>query len=336
MTPIETILEQLRHVGDTVCDHVWRVLDEIPPEERSRITRKTGADVIYRIDEDAEAVILDQLAGVAGSVGGITLIAEGIGDDAPVTLPASLPPGKTAWRVIIDPIDGTRMIMVDKRSAFFLAGVAPNRGHATSTADIEAAVMVELPTRRGYLSDHFWAIRGGGARGETRNLFTGERSPRAITPSTETEILGGFASFIRFFPPEKEVMTRIEADLLEQLYPNPKPGEIITFEDQYISSGGQLYELLTGKDRFVADLRHHLYRSPHRTRPAGHICHPYDLAAHLIGEEAGIIITGADGSPFNAPLDTTSPADWIGYANSHVFDQVHEPLQALLRTYELV
>ena len=51
-------------------------------------------------------------------------------------------------RIIIDPIDGTRGLMYDKRSAFFLAGAAPNRGDSTTLQDIEVAAMVELPTTR--------------------------------------------------------------------------------------------------------------------------------------------------------------------------------------------
>ena len=38
------------------------------------------------------------------------------------------------WRIIIDPIDGTRGLMYQKRSAWVLTGVAPNRRPATSAA----------------------------------------------------------------------------------------------------------------------------------------------------------------------------------------------------------
>jgi len=50
--------------------------------------------------------------------------------------------------VLIDPIDGTRGIMYDKRAAWALAGVAPNRGPATRLSDIHLAVMTELPTSK--------------------------------------------------------------------------------------------------------------------------------------------------------------------------------------------
>ena len=37
------------------------------------------------------------------------------------------------WRVIVDPIDGTRGLMYQKRSAWILTGVAPNRGDRDAT-----------------------------------------------------------------------------------------------------------------------------------------------------------------------------------------------------------
>ena len=32
-------------------------------------------------------------------------------------------------------------------------------------------------------------------------------------------------------------------------------GKAACFEDQYLSTGGQLYELMAGHDRFIADIR---------------------------------------------------------------------------------
>ena len=49
-------------------------------------------------------------------------------------------------RLIVDPIDGTRGIMYDKRPAWTLAAVAPNRGPHTGLRDCEVSVMIELPT----------------------------------------------------------------------------------------------------------------------------------------------------------------------------------------------
>ena len=67
-------------------------------------------------------------------------------------------------RLIVDPIDGTRGIMYDKRAAWALAGVAPNKGDATRLSDIEIAVMTELPTSKMGRGDVLSAIKGNGPR----------------------------------------------------------------------------------------------------------------------------------------------------------------------------
>ena len=54
---------------------------------------------------------------------------------------------------LIDPVDGTRGIMYDKRPAWFLAGLAPQKGGLTRLSDIEIAVMVELPTTKQWRAD---------------------------------------------------------------------------------------------------------------------------------------------------------------------------------------
>ena len=95
------------------------------------------------------------------------------------------------------------------------------------------------------------------------------------------------------------------------------------FDDQYISTGGQFYELIVGHDRFNADLRPAFYRA--QRLGEGMCCHPYDCAGLLVAEEAGVVITDAHGQPLDAPLDTTSGVSWVGYANARLRQRI-EPL----------
>jgi hypothetical protein len=95
-----------------------------------------------------------------------------------------------------------------------------------------------------------------------------------------------------------------------------------------------MYELLAGKDRFTADLRATLFRSQaFAGRTTGHACHPYDLAAHMIGEESGCAVTNADGSALDGPMDSRTPMDWIGYANASIRGEVEPVLQKLIGKY---
>ena len=82
----------------------------------------------------------------------------------------------------------------------------------------------------------------------------------------------------------------------------------MVFDDEYIASGGQVHELLTGRDRFVADLRP-------LVDPAAFACHPYDLCTTMLLEEAGGVVTDPWGDPLDCPLDTTTSVAWVGYAN---------------------
>lgn len=335
MTEEAQLRDFLELTGERVSEAVREALQSKGVGDCSKVEGKAGSDVIYAIDRVAEEIIVEAFLEEAPALGGIVLVAEGLGETETCCFPASLPEQDARWRVLMDPIDGTRCIMYDKRSAFFLAGAARNHGHQTRMSDMEIAVMVEIPTTQSHLGDTFSAIKGEGVRGIRRNLLTGEKESISPKPSSESSIRGGFAHIVRFFSPGKEVMAKLEESLLERLFPDVQAGEILTFEDQYASTGGQLYELLTGKDRFIADLRASLYKSRSgRLRP-GHVCHPYDLAAHLIGEEAGLQITNVEGNPLDGRFDTTSAMDWIGFANTEIRNEIWPVLKPLLIEFEL-
>jgi hypothetical protein len=321
-----------------VCDKIHQSLSNQSAEELSAVFKEGDDDTIYKIDRDVEDILLPLSEEKAESLGGVILIAEGIGEGEEVfVLPRNSDPNKAALRIIIDPIDGTRGIMYDKRAAFFLSGVAPNKGVETSLQDIEVSVMTELPTSRSFLSDTLWAIKGKGAHGFTRNLITREVKPKKISPSKSKTLLGGFGQIARFFPPGRDILAKIEDEMIETVFPNAPVGKAIVFEDQYISSGGQLYEMLVGHDRFVGEIRTGLYAMLAKQGKApGHTCHPYDLCAHLIGIEAGIIITDRIGNPLNAPLDAMSSVDWIGYANEDIKREIESTLQSLMNKYGIL
>ncbi|MBI1391000.1 MAG: hypothetical protein GC154_21435 [bacterium] len=327
----------LFRTGVKVRERLLRSLREQSQDERAAVAAETREDTIFQIDRDVEDVILPVLEDGAAEAGGLVLIAEGIGEDEPLVFPAGTRAEDAAYRVIMDPIDGTRGIMYDKRSAFYLAGAAPNHAGAGRLRDIEAAVMVELPTSRHFLSDVFMAIRGQGARRVTHNILTGEVKDAAITPSASKTIYGGYGQISRFFPPGKDVLARIEEDVTRALFPYPPQGKAILFNDQYISTGGQMYEMLAGHDRFVADLRAALFSSwKGENEWRGLTCHPYDVCAYLICEEAGIPVTGANGEPLDAPMNVNGDVDWIAYANTAIRAEVEPVLMEVLRKHGLI
>jgi hypothetical protein len=223
--------------------------------------------------------------------------------------------------------------MYQKRSAWVLTGVALNRGAQTGLEDIELAMQTEIPLVKQYLSDSLWAVRGKGARAERFNRLSGEGQPLRLRPSSAKSIRHGFACLARFFPGAREELAAIDEEIVRGALGDVVRGKAHCFEDQYLSSGGQLYELMAGHDRFIADLRPLMEPLLNkRGLSLGICCHPYDVCTELIAREMGVIITDARGNRLSAPLDTEADIAWVGYANHHIQREI-EPLmqQSLAR-----
>jgi hypothetical protein len=139
-----------------------------------------------------------------------------------------------------------------------------------------------------------------------------------------------------FFPIGKDILAGIEEDLALELFGDLSTNKTALFNDQYLSTGGQLYELMMGHDRMLADMRSLLYEKLAREgKPTGHSCHPYDICTALIAEEAGVIVTDGRGRPLDAPLSTTADVSWVGYANQAIRAEVEPVLLSLLEKYGL-
>ncbi|HEX8995000.1 MAG TPA: inositol monophosphatase [Ktedonobacterales bacterium] len=321
-------LAWLRRLGERLREAVSAGLRAESMERLATVAGARGGDVIYRLDEHGEGALL-ALCEEWAREEPFLLVAEGL-DTGKRVFPAGADRDRLAFTLIVDPVDGTRGLMYGKRSAWALLGVAPApRADAWPTlADISLALQAELPTPRAALADTLWAIAGQGAHGETRDLRTGATTPLTPRPSVATTLAGGFASMVKFFPGIKTETAGLEEALFAELLGPPPTDAAQTFDDQYISSGGQLYELMVGHDRFIADLRPLLARG----EQAPPLCaHPYDLATELIAREAGVVVTDPWGRPLAAPLDTETPVAWVGYANTRLRDTIAPTLRRLIR-----
>ena len=296
----------------------------------AQVAAVTAADTIYRIDRISEAAIFEWFAEHWPKVWPVELVMEGIADGEVVTFPRGTPVGRTIFKVILDPIDGTRGLMYDKRSAWILAGLAPQRGARNTLADIVVAAMTELPSSKQVRSDQISAVRGRGLRTEAYNLSTRRRSSLTLRPSQAKNFHHGFASIARFFPDGKALLAKFEEELWHELYPDMagSAGSPLIFDDQYISTGGQIYELLAGHDRMLGDLRPLAFAKLGLNSAL--VCHPYDICTALLLEEGGGFIEAPDGKPLRVPLDTTSPVAWMAYANRHLAKTVRPVLRRLL------
>ena len=131
--------------------------------------------------------------------------------------------------------------------------------------------------------------------------------------------------------------TEIYEEIVRKALGEVEPGKAQCFEDQYISTGGQFYELMAGHDRFIADLRPLFEKSlARRGLRLGLCCHPYDLCTELIARELGVIITDELGEQLKSRLAVEPDAAWVGYANEGVRTQIELLLQAELKTRNLL
>jgi hypothetical protein len=290
-----------------------------------------SGDTIYRVDARAEVVLLEWAHAWARDLGRpLVLVAEGIAGDGRIVLPAGEDPADAVVECIVDPIDGTRGLMYDKRSAWALAAIAPGHavlGRRPRLSDVLVAAQAELPTSRARLADTLWATAES-VHGTTIDLVSGAETPWRAAPSRAKDLAHGFATVAKFFPGTKEAAVWLEERLFAEVAGDHPGGAPLVFDDEYISSGGQLYELIVGHDRFIADLRPVFMRA--KGLPLKLCARPYDLCTELIARRSGVIVTDAWGAPLDPPLDTVTDVAWVGYANPAIRALVEPVLQRLL------
>ncbi len=330
----ETVRGLLCRLGDDIRAAVIAARDSTATEELSAVAGVTAADTIYRIDKVSEGTVLGWLGANWPAGWPVELVMEGVGEDEALTFPRHTPVAQTILKLIVDPIDGTRCLMYDKRSGWVLAAVAPQRGPATNVADLMAAAMTELPTSKQWRADQISALRGAGPGGivaTSVNVLTGERGPLAVRPSRATDFQHGFASLVKFFPDGKALTAQIEEALWDRLHGRGRSASPVVFDDQYLATGGQIYELLTGRDRMVGDMRPLVL--PALGYHGAMTCHPYDICTGFLLTEAGGVVETPDGRALDVPLDTTTPVAWMGYANETLARLVRPVLRQLCEHY---
>jgi hypothetical protein len=325
------LLNELRAIHEAIREAVVRACEESAIEQLSAVVAEDDAgDTIFAIDRVSEEILLQHFEKLARRWPCL-LVAEGLGATGKKVLPEGNDLSQAEIVIIVDPIDGTRGLMYQKRPAWILTGVAPFREDETNLTDIELALQTEIPLLKQHLSDVLWAIRGEEVGGERYNRLDGTRQPLKPRPSRAATIAQGYGNISRFFPGTRGELAQVDDELAERILGPVEAGKAQSFEDQYICSGGQFYELLMGHDRWLADLRpvvEPLLQKKGKT--LGICCHPYDVCTELIAREAGVIITNEFGKPLATKLEVDTPVAWIGYANPTIQGQVAPVLHALL------
>ncbi len=321
---------RLESLGFLIQRHVHEMLTSGDPGLSTPVAEE-GGDTIYAIDRRVEPLIEQQIAEWPGACLPLLIVAEGMGHDGRRRFGS--PDDSLRYRVILDPIDGTRCLMYDKRSAWFLAAVAVDQGERTGLRDTFASVMVELPTSKQALCDSFAAVRGQPTQGQRTGIGGSGAQIRLPSPSRSMCLAGGFAQVTNFFQGTKVLAAELMEAIAEAVVPAGRTSTSAVLEDQYISTGGQWVELITGHDRFCCDLRPLFYQilpPESQQKFPTLVCHPYDAAGLLVAKQAGVIITDGFGRELNAPLNVFQPVHWCGYANAHLRTTIEPIIQKWL------
>ena len=232
-------------------------------------------------------------------------------------------------RVVVDPIDGTRNLMADLRSAWsVIALCGPGEGEP-SMSDVEGGVLAEIPDSRGAVARTLRATIDGRVRLSHERLEDGALiSDGTWRVDDDDRADHGYFPFFRYMSDMRPEIARLEAAFFERLARVEKAEIRNCYDDQYISNGGQLSLVTLGTYRMIADLRAFLAR---RRGTPTLTCKPYDCAgAILVARAAGCIVTTPDGGNLDFPLDVTTPVSFVAWANARTRARLEPHLRAVL------
>jgi len=299
----------------------------------ARVAGKGAGDVTYGIDVPTEEAVTEWLEEQARA-GPLSLLSEDAGwrhrgpdgRGGTVALEGFDHGGP---RISVDPIDGTRMLMGDLRPAWTVIGAAgPGRG-TPRLSDVAVGVLSEIPDSRAARWRRLVAVRGQGCRLEERELAGGRlAAERDLDTGADDRVDHGFFPFFRYMPDLRPELASIEAAFFARLAAHEHADVRACFDDQYISNGAQFALLALGTYRMIADLRAEL--ASRRGRPTL-TSKPYDISGAVIcAEEAGCVVTAADGSRLDFVLDAETAVGFVGWVNRKTAVRLAPHLRAVL------
>ena len=262
----EQVVQILLRIGTAARDSILHSADV---GDVSSVVREEGGDRIFGVDRIAEEVLLPGLE-VAAREERFTIEVVTEGADRPLTMGGQPKAGQPLWRVILDPLDGSRPWLAGKRSGWVLLGAGRN---AQFLHQLEVAVCVEVPARFANRGRGLVAVATAGSRTRLaeQEFRSGKLVPFEARPSESAHFRDAFVSVARFAPGNREVLGRFEDRVLSGLG---------CLDDAQASSMGQLIGVTLGHELAVIDARPYF--------PGGEIvAHPYDLAGWLILKQAG-------------------------------------------------
>lgn len=300
----------------------------------ARAVRQGAGDITYAVDARVEAAI-ERWTGRVARTQALSVLTEDtgwrhLGPDGAGGVRDFAGFDHGGPRIALDPIDGTRNLMCDLRSAWTVVSFAPPGPGAPRLRDVSLGIVSEIPDTRGGRYRHLAAVCGEACSFEERELADDALvRARKLTASDDARVDHGYFPIFRYSPDQRPALARIEADFTERLRIHEGANLRHFFDDQYISNAGQLFLLAIGTYRMIADVRGWLAeRMAHTTVNS----HPYDVAGAIFcARAAGCTVEGPLGAELDFELDVVTPVNFVGFANSATARRIRPHLEAALR-----
>jgi len=306
-------------------------------DELMRIAAQGQGDVTYGIDVPAEAE-LERWFEAAARQEPLSLLSEDAG------WRHRGPDGRGGVRelagfdhggphVLVDPIDGTRNLMTDLRSAWCVIALARPCAAQPWQRDVLLGVTGEIPDSRAARRRLLVAARGERCEFEERELADVARGGAGVQRTVldtgrDARADHGYFPFFKYMADQRPALAELEARFFARLAEHEGADVRNCYDDQYISNAGQLVLLALGTYRMIADLRELVAHRSGRPTLTGK---PYDIAGALVcAEAAGCVVTTPAGQPLDFPLDATTPIGFVGWTNAATRDRLAPHLAAVL------
>ncbi len=232
-------------------------------------------------------------------------------------------------RLCVDPVDGTRHLMLDLRSAWAVIALAPPGAGTPRQREACAACLMELPDSRARVARRLSARRGAGTRVGEIELATSQLiNSRELRVDGDDRMDHGYMPFFAFHPDLRANVAQLAFDFFQRLESEEGAELVHCYDDQYICNAGQLALTAMGTYRMVVDARQAI--AQHRGRPA-QTTKPYDVAgAILCVQEAGAVVTSLEGAELDFPWDTETPLSFAAFTNQATRERAEPHLLAAL------
>ena len=333
----DRLLDLARRIRTEVRGAVVRAAGAGGLETLSRAVGRGEGDETFALDAISERVVGEWLVEVAAE-GPLSLLTEetgwrhlGPGPDGAVVELDGFDHGGP--RIGCDPVDGTRNLMHDLRSAWAVLGLAGPGAGQPRLSEVQLGVVAELPDSRASRARIFSARAGSGCGLIEDDLDSSEpeSSVRKIRVDADDRVDGGYFSFFCFHPEGRPAIARLALDFFRRLERGHGADLARCLDDQYISSAGQLVPIASGTYRVAVDARAELGA---RSGSSMQAVKPYDICgAVLCAREAGAVVLDLQGQPLDGPLDARTSLGFVAFANEASRARLWPELEASLSAW---